>query len=290
MRRCPQKGCNTPIIKDETSKGCNRVTCAVCLKDMCYCCRKDVSLEGYRHFDMESKGDGLLGKCPLWEDTIERHKKDIEAARKKMGGIAPKQTSAERNDEVKRRKQLEVALLNMDAPLDEVAGLQLDAEDIILRIPETEQEQWQHHLALLHRRELQATQKQRQVLQKEFDLALDHVHVARQHEVRLQILGIDQIKPEKNYGRLKPAGPAIHFNFDHVKSLPTDALSSKSISKDEIRKVGTVLTPDKGVSSNTLEDDEAMIRSKAQQVNQKLPRYRRRRGPLTRTASQSIPC
>ncbi|MCO5588241.1 hypothetical protein L7F22_042196 [Adiantum nelumboides] len=114
MRRCPKAGCNTVVVKDEVQRSCNKISCTKCNTTMCYVCRKDISKEGYAHFDQharpqpEVKEEGRSSpKCPLFDDTTERHKKDVNIARKEVGKLAPLITPAEIEDDQRRQQRFD---------------------------------------------------------------------------------------------------------------------------------------------------------------------------------------
>ncbi|PWN34742.1 uncharacterized protein FA14DRAFT_178140 [Meira miltonrushii] len=118
MRRCPKSGCNTVMVKDEGQRSCNKMSCVKCGTIMCYICRADITKAGYGHFDQNpgppmpqqpsgSKAGKSAKKCPLWDDTKERHKTDINNARKEVGKLAPKVTEAEIEDERRRQQAFE---------------------------------------------------------------------------------------------------------------------------------------------------------------------------------------
>jgi hypothetical protein len=192
MRKCPQKNCGTPIIKEETSKSCNKMTCTVCKKDMCYCCRKDVTGEGYRHFDMES--DGVKSKrkdskCPLWEDTLERHKKDVEKVRLKLGRAAPSKTTAEGLDEIHRRKQYNqhVEEAALDFGIAAIPGLVDDVvyDDDIVEV----MQRLLVHQAVVNDRARQK-QEAEEVLQRQAQKEeADRLYLNAERDSRLQALG-----------------------------------------------------------------------------------------------------
>lgn len=50
--------CKRKLVKTE---GCNKLTC-VCKRFMCWCCKKDISTEGYKHFCNEAKCIGTIGR------------------------------------------------------------------------------------------------------------------------------------------------------------------------------------------------------------------------------------
>ncbi|KAL9938848.1 hypothetical protein V8E36_002567 [Tilletia maclaganii] len=88
MRFCPK--CKAAIVKDAAAGGCNKMRCN-CGALMCYVCRKDITREGYDHFDRQP-GTAVISKqgaCKLWEDTRERHRKELAAVRKQLGKDAP---------------------------------------------------------------------------------------------------------------------------------------------------------------------------------------------------------
>lgn len=94
IRRCPRPGCNTPIIKDEGSQSCNMMYCPKCDFPMCYICRADVTKERYDHFERRlqpgDKPDKMQIKpCPLYDNTMKRHEKELKDIRKSLGLNAP---------------------------------------------------------------------------------------------------------------------------------------------------------------------------------------------------------
>jgi hypothetical protein len=194
------------------------MTCAVCKKDMCYCCRKDVSTEGYRHFDMESDGT-LSGKCPLWEDSMERHKRDIEDAKRRIGAIAPRRTEAEMYDEEHRRHLLRqqrdgAVVFDVDAAI-----FQLEEEGP-LRIW-TEQELHQdnmHNAVMLEKRRRQEQLLEARGQQQRLDLAHRFEAVA-QRENRLRNLGFTSLKGLP----LFDLGAPIHLGLGIVAPEPLRA-------------------------------------------------------------------
>ena len=193
MRRCPQPGCNTPILKEDTSRSCNKMRCTVCEKDMCYCCRKDVTMEGYRHFNMQSDGTGKgeeSAKCPLWEDTMERHKRDIEGAKWAMGDVAPATTVAESQDEARRRRQFE------RQAVDPYALYELEH---ILDEPNDEPDVFEHnrhrHDAIMEARSREARENEEAIDEQERREEAVRVELLTLRESRLQALGFSPAAP-----------------------------------------------------------------------------------------------
>lgn len=193
MRRCPQPGCNTPILKEDTSRSCNKMRCTVCEKDMCYCCRKDVTAEGYRHFNMQSDEAGKgeeSAKCPLWEDTMERHKRDIEGAKGAMGDVAPATTVAESQDEARRRRQFErqavdpYALYELEHILDEH-----DEE------PDVFEHNRHRHDAIMEARSREARENEEAINEQERREVAVRVELLTLRESRLQALGFSPAAP-----------------------------------------------------------------------------------------------
>jgi hypothetical protein len=223
VRRCPQVGCQTPILKEESMKSCNRMSCAVCKHDMCYCCRKDVTEEGYRHFDMLSDGEGVgsssNGLCPLWEDTIERHKKDVEEARRKMGNAAPKKTEAERVDEFNRRRQFE----QQRQRLDEDFGFeQMQGEMFFMVLEEDEGNQRQSdkamrqqevHGILMEDRERQKRVNEDAIRRQEQQAINARFRLLAQREDRLRSLGFlpPVLHSAVAAASLVPLAPPLHL-------------------------------------------------------------------------------
>ena len=63
----------TPFVK---SDGCNRMKCPLksCGNMQCYVCSTTCD---YNHF-------GITGKCPLFDNTEERHQMEVESAEQNM--------------------------------------------------------------------------------------------------------------------------------------------------------------------------------------------------------------
>ncbi|KAL3901326.1 MAG: hypothetical protein SGCHY_000705, partial [Lobulomycetales sp.] len=76
LRTCPARGCDTQFFKEE---GCNKMTCPKCRVLSCYVCRKQI--KDYKHFSSSAKGAPIKdGKCPLFDDSLERNKRDVSQA------------------------------------------------------------------------------------------------------------------------------------------------------------------------------------------------------------------
>ena len=62
--------CATCLIPLEKFEGCNKVECIQCKHVTCWVCKKDITDQGYNHFN--EVGDGVLGlvlgkgPCKLW--------------------------------------------------------------------------------------------------------------------------------------------------------------------------------------------------------------------------------
>ncbi|KAK7547286.1 hypothetical protein IWX49DRAFT_552915 [Phyllosticta citricarpa] len=69
IRECNK--CKNKFIKEF---GCNKMTCTSCRNLQCYVCSKDV--KDYHHF-----GEGR-DKCPLYENTEQRHENEVQKAEK----------------------------------------------------------------------------------------------------------------------------------------------------------------------------------------------------------------
>ncbi|KAI1462140.1 hypothetical protein F4805DRAFT_195364 [Annulohypoxylon moriforme] len=80
IRKCNK--CKHPYVKLE---GCNKVMCTRCRTLQCYVCRQ--TIVSYNHFNDTSRG-GQEGRCPLYDQTEQRHEEEIrraeEATRKKV--------------------------------------------------------------------------------------------------------------------------------------------------------------------------------------------------------------
>ncbi|KAF2761807.1 hypothetical protein EJ05DRAFT_472766 [Pseudovirgaria hyperparasitica] len=75
-RKCNK--CKKTFLKDS---GCNKISCPTCHNKQCYCCGKDVT--DYQHFSGVSNTLDMgssEAKCPLYDNTEERHAKDVEKA------------------------------------------------------------------------------------------------------------------------------------------------------------------------------------------------------------------
>ncbi|KAH8681551.1 hypothetical protein BX600DRAFT_25593 [Xylariales sp. PMI_506] len=73
IRKCNK--CANPYIKLHHS--CNKVTCTRCGTIQCYVCRKTV--KDYSHFNDVNRG-GKHGQCPLFDNTDERHEREVRSA------------------------------------------------------------------------------------------------------------------------------------------------------------------------------------------------------------------
>ncbi len=82
LRVCPK--CNVKILKED---GCNKVTCT-CGGMLCDYCGKDISKDGYAHFDstVEVRPHRMAGspgrgkKCPTYDNFQDRRTKELEKA------------------------------------------------------------------------------------------------------------------------------------------------------------------------------------------------------------------
>lgn len=84
--------CGRPIVKLE---GCNKVRC-FCNRTICDYCGKDITEGGYNHFAGEGGFQNrVAGKCPLYDDNIQRNDKNAKAA-----GDAAKKKIREDNPDI----------------------------------------------------------------------------------------------------------------------------------------------------------------------------------------------
>ena len=81
LRTCPK--CKVKILKED---GCNKVTCT-CGGMLCDYCGKDISKEGYAHFDsrpLHAQGGGPIAtnarKCPTYDNFLDRRSKEVDRA------------------------------------------------------------------------------------------------------------------------------------------------------------------------------------------------------------------
>lgn len=80
VRPCPK--CSVAILKEG---GCNKMVCTKCATCVCDYCGKDISKEGYSHFDNGQGIDPLTGKkkkCPTQDNTFDRNQKRVQEAQK----------------------------------------------------------------------------------------------------------------------------------------------------------------------------------------------------------------
>lgn len=78
MRSCPK--CKVKIIKEN---GCNKMQCTKCRTLMCYVCKKDITGQGYSHFNQGRYGPSEPGKCSVYDkEGLDRHKDEVERAEK----------------------------------------------------------------------------------------------------------------------------------------------------------------------------------------------------------------
>ena len=77
LRTCPK--CNVKIMKED---GCNKVVCP-CGGWLCDYCGKDITKDGYNHFEGGVNGGGTAipgRKCPTYDDLQIRRKTDLDKA------------------------------------------------------------------------------------------------------------------------------------------------------------------------------------------------------------------
>lgn len=78
MRTCPK--CKVKIVKED---GCNKMVCTKCRAMMCYVCKKDISKEGYNHFNQGRFGPSEPGKCAVHDNVgTDRHREEVENAQR----------------------------------------------------------------------------------------------------------------------------------------------------------------------------------------------------------------
>ncbi|KAI9842188.1 MAG: hypothetical protein M1837_007401 [Sclerophora amabilis] len=75
VRSC--RKCQNKFIKES---GCNKMTCPRCRNVQCYICNK--SINHYSHFAERSTQADSSGLCPLYDDTDQRHEKEVADAEK----------------------------------------------------------------------------------------------------------------------------------------------------------------------------------------------------------------
>ena len=77
VRSCHK--CKNKYIKEF---GCNKMMCTRCSSIQCYVCSKDITKDGYAHFNESARG-GRPGQCPLFDNTEQRHDEDVKKAEQK---------------------------------------------------------------------------------------------------------------------------------------------------------------------------------------------------------------
>ena len=77
VRSCQK--CKNKYIKEF---GCNKMMCTRCSSIQCYVCSKDITKDGYTHFNESARG-GRPGQCPLFDNTEQRHDEDVKKAEQK---------------------------------------------------------------------------------------------------------------------------------------------------------------------------------------------------------------
>lgn len=77
VRSCHK--CKNKYIKEF---GCNKMVCTRCSSIQCYVCSKDITKDGYTHFNESARG-GRPGQCPLFDNTEQRHDEDVKKAEQK---------------------------------------------------------------------------------------------------------------------------------------------------------------------------------------------------------------
>ncbi|EPQ26469.1 uncharacterized protein PFL1_06117 [Pseudozyma flocculosa PF-1] len=90
IRKCPTPSCGVALMKFE---GCNKIYCTQCRHFMCYVCKQHIPVEvGYKHFNQMSGQRGSKeksNKCPLWDDGVNRHERELAGVREQLGADAP---------------------------------------------------------------------------------------------------------------------------------------------------------------------------------------------------------
>lgn len=77
VRSCHK--CKNKYIKEF---GCNKMMCMRCSSIQCYVCSKDITKDGYSHFNESARG-GRPGQCPLFDNTEQRHDEEVRKAEQK---------------------------------------------------------------------------------------------------------------------------------------------------------------------------------------------------------------
>jgi len=77
VRSCHK--CKNKYIKEF---GCNKMMCMRCSSIQCYVCSKDITKDGYAHFNESARG-GRPGQCPLFDNTEQRHDEEVKKAEQK---------------------------------------------------------------------------------------------------------------------------------------------------------------------------------------------------------------
>ena len=150
LRRCPK--CKLPIIKDG---GCNKVVCTQCGCYVCDVCGKDISREGYSHFNNSRTG------CTQSDNTQQRVKQRIEKAERE----AKEKIRAEHPDITDADLEIRFsAAVNKDAKPTQTQGLYGEAHRVHA-----------NHIALLRAENLRVLDARREELRR--------VTVERQNEV-----------------------------------------------------------------------------------------------------------
>ncbi|PWW73084.1 hypothetical protein C7212DRAFT_347250 [Tuber magnatum] len=79
VRKCNK--CSYPYIKEY---GCNKIYCSRCYTLQCYICSQTIG--AYGHFKGQEIG-GKIGNCPLYDNTEEWHRNEVETAAKEAMGL-----------------------------------------------------------------------------------------------------------------------------------------------------------------------------------------------------------
>jgi len=187
VKKCNK--CSRPFLKED---GCNKIICP-CGNLQCYICSENVLT--YEHFGN--------GKCPQYDDTVKRQRRDVAKAQGRAVKDVLKKTADLTVEDVAVDKEL-LGVVKMkekdvvDAQIEEIDQNEVEREEIMQRLRQQEEEAWQQLIL-----QAQPQPEQRLGTQPEQRLAPraapNQSRRLRQRQMFLQHLRPPQVIPPGNW-------------------------------------------------------------------------------------------
>lgn len=203
VRSCHK--CQNKYIKEF---GCNKMMCTRCSSIQCYVCSKDITKDGYAHFNESARG-GRPGQCPLFDNTEQRHDEDVKKAEQKAlekvraenPGVSEEELKVKVSDAVekneKERMRLATAAQGHYLPprVQEVVGRAAPYVQPVPPVPPPAELDARLAAVLEHRRHIVAEAGRR-------NREMDHAARTRLHAAQDRIQ-LDQFRAQIEQGRLR---------------------------------------------------------------------------------------